>query len=235
MHEEEASKAPRALSHIHSAVTDLVFTRIMACEIARNPGQVREEFMGSSTTRNMQVLNLRREFESLRMQEAEKVKEYVDRLMSIVNKIRLLGVEMLDSRIVEKVMVSLPEKHKSKRRVLRLEDANMKGQCWQPTKANLCKGIIGSLLGKKRKRKVQQPMEQKLVGCEIFQPVLIAKERTLQRQMLVQTWYQCRAYKQFGHIERVCRNKGELPTASSTADETTECRETEQLFMAYPT
>ncbi|XP_031247738.1 uncharacterized protein LOC116105457 [Pistacia vera] len=109
MHEEEASKAPRALSHIHSVVTDLVFTRIMACETAKESwDKLREEFMGSSTTRNMQVLNLRREFESLRMQEVEKVKEYVDRLMSIFNKIRLLGVEMLDSRIVEKVMVSLP-------------------------------------------------------------------------------------------------------------------------------
>ncbi|XP_031286824.1 uncharacterized protein LOC116145506 [Pistacia vera] len=122
MHEEEASKAPRALSHIHSAVTYLVFTRIMACETAKESwDKLKEEFMGSDTTRNMQVLNLRREFETLRMQEVEKVKEYVDRLMNIVNKIRLLGVEMSDSRIVEKVMVSLPKRFETK--IASLEDS----------------------------------------------------------------------------------------------------------------
>ncbi|XP_031264410.1 uncharacterized protein LOC116122736 [Pistacia vera] len=122
MHEEEMSKAPRALSHIYSAVTDLVFTRIMACETAKEAwDRLREEFMGSDTTRNMQVMNLRREFEMLRMQEVEKVKEYVDRLMSVVNKIRLLGVEMSDKMIVEKVLVSLPERFESK--ISSLEDS----------------------------------------------------------------------------------------------------------------
>ncbi|XP_031263615.1 uncharacterized protein LOC116121832 [Pistacia vera] len=122
MYEEEMSKAPRALSHIHSAVTDLVFTRIMACETAKEAwDRLGEEFMGSDTTRNMQVMNLRREFEMLRMQEVEKVKEYVDRLMSVVNKIRLLGVEMSDKMIVEKVLVSLPERFESK--ISSLEDS----------------------------------------------------------------------------------------------------------------
>ncbi|XP_031281496.1 uncharacterized protein LOC116140004 [Pistacia vera] len=122
MYEEEMSKAPRALSHIHSAVTDLVFTRIMACETAKEAwDRLREEFMGSDTTRNMQVMYLRREFEMLRMQELDKVKEYVDRLKSVVNKIRLLGVEMSDKMIVDKVLVSLPERLESK--ISSLEDS----------------------------------------------------------------------------------------------------------------
>ncbi|XP_031253182.1 uncharacterized protein LOC116111124 [Pistacia vera] len=115
LHEEETAKAPRALSHIHVAVTDLVFTRIMAYETAKEAwDKLREEYMGSTTTRNMQVLNLRREFEMQRMQESEKVKDYVDRLMGVVNKIRLLGVELIDRRVVEKVLVSLPERFESK-------------------------------------------------------------------------------------------------------------------------
>ncbi|XP_031281900.1 uncharacterized protein LOC116140401 [Pistacia vera] len=77
--------------------------------------------MGSNTTRNMQVLNLRREFELLRMKESEKVKEYVDRLMSAINKIRLLGVELTDIRVVEKAIVSLPERFESK--ISSLEDS----------------------------------------------------------------------------------------------------------------
>ena len=39
----------------------------------------------------MQVLNLRRAFECLRMKDIETVKEFFDRLLSIMNQIRLLG------------------------------------------------------------------------------------------------------------------------------------------------
>ncbi|XP_031277069.1 uncharacterized protein LOC116135494 [Pistacia vera] len=127
LHEEETAKAPRALSHIHAAVTDLVFTRIMAYETPKKAwDKLREEYMGSTTTRNMQVLNLRREFEMQRIQESEKVKDYVDRLMGVVNKIRLLGVELTNMRVVEKVLVSLPERFESK--ISSLEDSRDMGQ-----------------------------------------------------------------------------------------------------------
>ncbi|XP_031268500.1 uncharacterized protein LOC116126972 [Pistacia vera] len=122
LHEEEATKVPRALSHIHAAVIELVFTRIMAYETTKEAwDKLKEEFGGSDTTRNMHVLNLKREFEMLKMQESESVKEYVDRLMNVVNKIRLLGEEMTDKRIVEKVLVSLPERFESK--ISSLEDS----------------------------------------------------------------------------------------------------------------
>ena len=62
----------------------------------------------------MQVLNLKREFEVLRMKDNESIKEYVDRLMEVVNKIRLLGKDLIDQRVVEKVLVSLLERYESK-------------------------------------------------------------------------------------------------------------------------
>ena len=58
----------------------------------------------------MQILNLRREFESLKMKDSETIKEFSDKLMKVVNQIRLLGEELNDKRVVEKVLVSLPEK-----------------------------------------------------------------------------------------------------------------------------
>ncbi|XP_031278895.1 uncharacterized protein LOC116137347 [Pistacia vera] len=122
LHDEEATKSPRALSHIHAAVTEQVFTRIVAYEATKEAwDKLKEEFGGSDTTRNMHILNLRREFEMLKMQESESVKEYVDTLMNVVNKIRLMGEEMTDKRIVEKVLVSLPERFESK--ISSLEDS----------------------------------------------------------------------------------------------------------------
>jgi len=58
----------------------------------------------------MQVLNQIREFELQRMKESESVKEYSDRLLSISNKLRLLGFVLKDSRIVEKLLVTVPKR-----------------------------------------------------------------------------------------------------------------------------
>ena len=35
IHEEELTKAPRALAYIHAAVSDSIFTRYMVCETAK--------------------------------------------------------------------------------------------------------------------------------------------------------------------------------------------------------
>ena len=38
------------------------------------------------------------------------IKEYSDRLLGIVNNVRLLGTEFSDARIVQKILVTIPEK-----------------------------------------------------------------------------------------------------------------------------
>jgi len=57
----------------------------------------------------------------LRMKETETIKEYFDRLLIVVNKIRLLREDLPDRRIVEKVLVSLPERFEAK--ISSLEDS----------------------------------------------------------------------------------------------------------------
>lgn len=48
------------------------------------------------------------------MQEDETISKYADRISLIVNNIRLFGEEFTDKRIVEKVLVTLPERFESK-------------------------------------------------------------------------------------------------------------------------
>jgi len=57
------------------------------------------------------VLNLSREFEMQRMKETKTIKAYVDRLLSIANKVQLLGNDFSDERIVQKFMVVVLEKY----------------------------------------------------------------------------------------------------------------------------
>ena len=61
----------------------------------------------------MQVLNLRREFDLQRMEESETIKEYSNKLLGIANKIKLLGSNFADSRIVEKILVTVPERYEA--------------------------------------------------------------------------------------------------------------------------
>jgi hypothetical protein len=56
----------------------------------------------------MQVLNLRREFEMKKMKESETIRDFSDILLSIVNKVKLLGKDLPNKRVVEKILVTLP-------------------------------------------------------------------------------------------------------------------------------
>ena len=58
----------------------------------------------------MQALNLIREFEMQKMKESKTIEEYANKLLSIANKIRLFGSNFFDSRIVEKILVTIPER-----------------------------------------------------------------------------------------------------------------------------
>ncbi|GKV44345.1 hypothetical protein SLEP1_g51539 [Rubroshorea leprosula] len=83
--------------------------------------KLKEEFQGDTKAKQIQVVNLRRKFEVLRMKETKTVKEFSDRVMKVVNQIRILGEELTEKRIVDKVLVSLPEKFEHK--ISSLEDS----------------------------------------------------------------------------------------------------------------
>ena len=42
------------------------------------------------------------------------LKEFTDRLLKVVNQIRILGEDLSDRRVVEKVLISLPERFEAK-------------------------------------------------------------------------------------------------------------------------
>ena len=78
---------------------------------------LKKEYAGDERIRSMQVLNLMREFElqkmKEKMKESETIKEYSDKLLGIANKVRLLGGSFVDSRIVEKILVTVPERYET--------------------------------------------------------------------------------------------------------------------------
>ncbi|KAG8480039.1 hypothetical protein CXB51_025196 [Gossypium anomalum] len=90
-HANERTKRHKAMSCIQNCVSDVIFTRIMACETPKQAwDKLKEEFQGTERIRQQQLLNLRREFENLKMKEEETVKQYSNRIMAVVNSKRLL-------------------------------------------------------------------------------------------------------------------------------------------------
>ena len=58
-------------------------------------------------------MNLIREFEMKKMKESDVVKDYATQLLSIAYKVRLLGKEFSNEKILQKILVTLPEKYEA--------------------------------------------------------------------------------------------------------------------------
>ncbi|KAA3486345.1 TMV resistance protein N-like [Gossypium australe] len=121
-HSEGRAKKHKAMACLQNGVSDVIFTRIMTSDSPKQAWErLNEKFMGSEKTRQQQLINLRRDFENLKMKEAETVKQYSDKIMATINSIRLFGEEFSESRVVEKVITTLPERFESK--ISSLEDS----------------------------------------------------------------------------------------------------------------
>ncbi|KAL4354255.1 hypothetical protein GQ457_06G039790 [Hibiscus cannabinus] len=260
-HAEECAKKFKALSIIHAAVTETIFTRIMACETGKEAwDRLRDEFQGSEKTKQMQVLNIRREYEMLRMKESESVKEYADRLMKIVNQIRLFGEDLPEKRVVEKVLVSLPEKFEAK--ISSLEDSKDISQLSLAELVNSLQAVE-----QRKAYRLEEPSEVAFLAKQRgkAEAAFGGKKPTGERKDKVKKgdyenknkgrkgkfqtcshcnkkghsenycWFrpgvQCRSCKQFGHVEKVCKAKTEQqPQQAQVAENLT--LEEEIAFMA---
>ncbi|XP_017635720.1 uncharacterized protein LOC108477726 [Gossypium arboreum] len=209
----------------------------MACDSPKQAwDKLKEEFQWLDKTRQQQLINLRRDFENLRMKESETIKQYADRIMATVNNIRLLGDEFSDQRVVEKVITTLPEKYESKissledsrdllairltelinalyaqeqRRANRMEEHS---EGVFQAKSRESSSSSSSYKGKKpwleKKEKGKKDAAKKK-----FPPCAHCKKTThLEKYCWHRPDIQCRSCKQLGHIEKMCKNKPKAQT-----------------------
>ena len=113
-HKEKKTKKAKAKGCLFSAISPLILTRSMQLESAVEIWEhLGEEYQGNERVRNMQVMNLIREFEMVRMKESQTIKDYIEQLLTIANKVRLLGKDFSDERVVQKNFVTLLEKYEA--------------------------------------------------------------------------------------------------------------------------
>ncbi|XP_016752774.2 uncharacterized protein [Gossypium hirsutum] len=74
---------------------------------------LKAQYQGDERIKSMKVLISIREFERLQMKESESIKEYSDKMIDISDKVRVLGTDFSDSRLVHKILVSMPKKYEA--------------------------------------------------------------------------------------------------------------------------
>ncbi|XP_016747292.2 uncharacterized protein [Gossypium hirsutum] len=136
----------------------------------------------------MKVLNLIRDFELQKVKESESVKKYSDRLLSISNKVRLLGSELNDSRIVEKLLVTVPEKFEAT--ITTLENTK------DLSKISLVK-ILNTLQEQEQRRSMRQE--------GVIEGALHVKHQDNNRPDA-----KCSKCNQLGHEVVICKVKGQV-------------------------
>lgn len=103
-----------ALQILQSAVLDSIFPRIAPASNAKEAWNALEmEFLGSSQVRVINLLSLRREYENLKMEESETINDFTTKLINMSNQLRVHGEEKTDYQLVQKVLISLPQKFDS--------------------------------------------------------------------------------------------------------------------------
>ncbi|KAA0037580.1 gag-pol polyprotein [Cucumis melo var. makuwa] len=124
--EEQASVGiSRALNAIFNGVDLNVFKVINSCSTAKDAWRILEvSYKGTSKVKISRLQLITSKFKALKMSEDESVSEYNERVLQIDNESLLLGERIPDSKIVRKVLRSLPRKFDIK--VTAIEEAHDK-------------------------------------------------------------------------------------------------------------
>ncbi|XP_010532447.1 PREDICTED: uncharacterized protein LOC104808467 [Tarenaya hassleriana] len=253
-HKEKVTRKAKAMSCIFSAVSPSVFTKIMNLESAKAMWDLlQKEFEGDDKIRGMKVLNLMRDFERQQMKPSESIKEYVDRLVEIVNKIRILGTDITDQRIVQKIMVSVPERFEAtlaslentkemanlklaellsslqaqeQRRIMRKEEST---EGALKAKAKFSGADKGKKSGWKHKVEGSSQHSGQESGENRGYPDP-CKHCNKKGHPHWRCWknLKCRRCDKLGHIEKFCKSKMAQQTEVVNAD----AKEVEQMFVA---
>ena len=72
-------------------------------------GQAQGKVLGQQKNKANVSLQLKKKIWALTMKDVDTIQEYFDKLMLVVNQIRLLEEELTEKRVVENVLINLLE------------------------------------------------------------------------------------------------------------------------------
>ena len=101
----------RALNALFYGVTNEEFKKISSMEVAKEAWTILETtYEGTKAVKTMKLQKLTSSFEEIRIEEDETFNEFYAKLKDIGNSTFNLGEFIADSKIVRKILRSLPER-----------------------------------------------------------------------------------------------------------------------------
>lgn len=109
--EESKLKDVKAKNYLFQAIDRATLETILKKDTTKDIREsLKKKCQGNARVKRSTLNALRKDFESLEMKLSESITEYVARVMTVANKMRLNGEKMEDVVIVEKILRSLTEK-----------------------------------------------------------------------------------------------------------------------------
>ncbi|RVX18179.1 Retrovirus-related Pol polyprotein from transposon RE1 [Vitis vinifera] len=246
LHKERRTRKAKAKACLFAAVSPSIFIKIMKIDSAAEIWEyLKEEYKGDERIKNMQVMNLIREFEMKKMRESDAVKDYAAQLLSIADKVRLLGKEFSNEKIVQKILVTLPEKYETTISSLEnskdlstisltelLHSLEVVEQRRLMRQGDTAEGAFQARMQKNAGHKNGKVNNNKSCGNNqkngVFPPCPHCKKTNHSPQ---KCWWRpdvkCNKCGKQGHVERICKNQQQEETSAAVDY----CQE-EQLFAA---
>lgn len=108
---ENKKKNKRDLQIIGRGLDDSVIGRINPTIIAKQAWDILETtYQGTGKVKLSRLQALRKEFENLQMSDSDSVDQFENCVMNLVNQIRMNVDEIIDQKVVEKILRSFPTK-----------------------------------------------------------------------------------------------------------------------------
>ena len=105
----------RALNALFSGVTNEEFKKISSLEVSKEAWTILETtYEGTKAVKTVKFQRLTSSFEEIRMEEDETFDEFYTKLKDIVNSAFNLGESIVESKIVRKILSSLPKRFHAK-------------------------------------------------------------------------------------------------------------------------
>ena len=104
-------KDKRALFLIYQVVDENIFERISSSDTSKEAWDIlHKSYRGEEKVKIVRLQKLRCEFDGLRMKETESIEDFYNRVIILINQMRLNVAILEDKRVVEKILRSLTKK-----------------------------------------------------------------------------------------------------------------------------
>lgn len=108
---ENKKKDRKALFLIYQVVDEVIFERISSSSSSKEAwDMLYRTYRGEERVKIVRLQTLRCEFENIKMRDSESVEDYYNRVILLLNQLRLNGEIIEDRRVVEKILRSLTRK-----------------------------------------------------------------------------------------------------------------------------